>query len=209
MRNPYLLPFEVGRTKLAYLWPFSGDADLYTLDLESGESQQITESGNVLDFSPATDGSAIYFSASNISGGSDLWVYERLTNKNRILLDCGIDTCSNVQAAPDGKWLAYVRLAADPEAVGTIWSFDLIDETTEQVSPEDNETRLPNWSSAGTLSYYDATEQAFIFWDMDTGEVARWDNETGEAGSWSPDGLRFAAPELFVAVTDTLARPQR
>ncbi|KAA3643097.1 MAG: hypothetical protein DWQ07_21505 [Chloroflexi bacterium] len=207
LRNSFNASFEVGRTKLAYLWPFNGDANLYTLDLETAQSQQITEDGNVLDFSPAADGNAIYFSASNPSGGSDLWVHERLTNENRMLLDCGTDSCSNVQAGPNRNWLAYVRLSADLDAVGNIWSFDLTSETTVMLSYEGHETRLPSWSPLGTLSYYDATEQAFTFWDMDEGEITRWDNETGEAGAWSPDGLRFAAPELFVVVTDILRGP--
>ena len=207
LRNTFSASFEVGRTKLAYLWPFNGDANLYTLDLETGQSLQITEGGNVLDFSPAADGNALYFSASNPSGGSDLWVHERLTGENSMLLDCDIDSCNNVQAGPNGSWLAFVRLEADPDAVDSIWSFDLNAEIAGMLSPEGNETRLPDWSPLDTLSYYDAMEQAFVFWDMDDGEVARWDNETGEAGSWSPDGLRFAAPELFVVVTDTLRGP--
>ena len=207
LRNTFRSGFEVGRTKLAYLWPFNGDANLYTLDLDSGQSQQITQAGGVLDFSPAPDGNAIYFSAVNASGGSDLWVHERLLNDNRLLMDCGTDSCSNVQASPDGQRLAFVRLPAELNGVDRIWQFDLVKGTTQPISSAGNTTRLPNWSPASTLSYYDATEQAFIFWDTASGEVARWENETGEAGSWTPDSLRFAAPELFVLVTDTLRGP--
>ena len=73
--------FTIGRPLIAYLWPASGTANLYALDPLSGEVVELISSPfGILDFDINADGTVIYYSASNTTGGSDLFAYDRLSD---------------------------------------------------------------------------------------------------------------------------------
>lgn len=202
--------FSIRRVQLAYLWPADGPAQLYVLDVESGSVQQLTSGPAVLDFHPAADGERIYYSARNGRAGADLYALGRADLTPQMLLDCGADLCSGVQVSPDGGWLAYTRL---PDRGGLasevleVWLLDLTRGETRRVSAEGGRARFPQWSPGGALLYYDADALAYILVEPAGEERARFSNGTGEPGTWSPEGDFFAAPELFVQLTETLQGP--
>ncbi|MBI3158330.1 MAG: PD40 domain-containing protein [Chloroflexi bacterium] len=206
----YSWQFTIRRVQLAYLWPADGPAQVYALDMESGNVRQLTAGSAVLDFDAAADGEHIYYAARNGRGGADLYVVQRATESSAMLLDCGADLCAGVQVSPDGGWLAYTRLldrgGLSSEAL-EVWLLDLNSGETQRISPEDGRARLPQWSPLGGLLYYDADDLAYQLMGTDGAALARFPNGTGEQGAWSPEGEFFVAPELFVQLTETLQGP--
>lgn len=193
--------FRVSPVLLVYLWPVGEEADLYALDPLTGEIHQWTEGGGVLAFDVDPEGRLIYYSAANARGGSDLFLLDRYTDRTRLLLDCGGDSCTSPLLSPAAGHLAYQINDAE------IWVFDLAESASRQVSARRHAARLPLWAADGTLSFYDADRAGFVLVDVQGKEIAFFENLTGEAGTWSPAEMRFVAPELFTGVTDILRGP--
>ncbi|TAK11740.1 MAG: hypothetical protein EPO32_10755 [Anaerolineae bacterium] len=202
--------FAIRHIQLAYLWPADGPAQLYAIDVERGDVQQLTEGPAVIAFSPAPDGAAIYYAARNAQGGADLYRYERATDESTLLLDCGPALCSDLAAAPDGAWLAYTRQFYDAERLSEsveVWLLAPASGEVRLMSAEGGQARLPGWSPAGALAYYDVEDAAYVVVNAEGEMLARFPNGTGELGTWTPDGSSFIAPELYVQLTDTLQGP--
>lgn len=193
--------FTVSPTLLAYLWPSQGEADIYAFDIQSGERTQMTDINSVLSFDVDTAGQTIYFSASNRQGGSDLFALDRFENFVTQVYSCEKDLCTDLDLSPDGTMLAFLRKDAE------IWLLQMEEDESERVSQAGHQTRLPQWSPDGRLSYFDADELAFIILDVDTGNQVTFENQSGETGDWSPDGTDFVVPEVFDEETDILRGP--
>ncbi len=200
--------FTIGRPLIAYLWPAGGDAALYTLDPLSGEVVQLISSPfGILDFDINANGAVIYYSAANSTGGSDIFVYDRLSNNfegdPRPLLACPNAFCRSPRISPDDSMLAYERnpLPGSGESLfPQVWIRSL-NQTPPSVDflagDPSHPTRLPDWSSEGVLSFYDVFATAFILLDPISEELISIPNDTGELGSWSPDANAFVAPEII------------
>jgi Tol biopolymer transport system component len=199
--------FTIGRPLIAYLWPAAGVANIYTLDPLEGEVSQLTSKPfGVLDFDVNADGTIIYYSARNVSGGSDLFALDRLSRSPQDdpspLLVCPDAFCRSPKISPNGELLAYERnpLPGGSESLyPQVWIRSLPGSTssTDTLAGDPNHpARLPEWSAAGLLAFYDITEHAYIFLDPITQESISYPNDTGEAGSWSPDSNAFVAPEI-------------
>ena len=202
--------FTVGRTLLAYLFPAEGPSDLYALDIVSGEIQRFTTSLGVLDFDVDLTSTKIYYSAVNQEGGSDLFTFDRATGESDLVLECGVNLCSNVQVHPNLPMLVYTRIgssAGDGEVKSQVWLLsDLATGETEALVSR-GETKLPQWSSSGWLSYYHVDLQRFVFLNPATGERVSFTNKTGEAGTWLPTGGTYITTQLVASQLDTLRGP--
>ena len=202
--------FTVGRTLLAYLFPADGPSDVYALDIVSGEIQRFTTTLGVLDFDVDSAGMKIYYSAVNQEGGSNLFMYDRASGESELLLDCGVELCSSVQIHPNQSILAYSRLGSslgDGNIESQVWLIsDLAVGETEALIPR-GETRSPQWSFGGWLSYYHVDLQRFMFLNQETGERVSFANETGEVGTWLPDGEIYITTKLIASQLDTLRGP--
>ncbi|MCB9133864.1 MAG: Ig-like domain-containing protein [Anaerolineales bacterium] len=177
--------FTIARTMLAYLWPANGSANLYMLDPVGGTVVQLTETGGVLEFSVGEKGLALYFSAMNEAGGSSLWRLDMLTRTKVEILTCVQDLCALPQLSPDGKWLAYENTSR-----GDIWLLPL--DGGEPVRLAFG-TR-PQWSSDGSLAFYDGEKQAFQIMDPTGTILASLPNTLGEPGAWTINGDFFTVP---------------
>jgi Tol biopolymer transport system component len=202
--------FTIGRTLLAYLYPADGSSDIYALDIISGDIMRFTITPGVLDFDVGPQGMKIYYSAVNQEGGSDLYVYDRMQDESAVILECGIVLCRNPQIHHSQPVIAYERLGTTSisgSAVNQVWL--LPDLSTGETEPlvSRGETRLPQWSSIGWLSYYHQDLERFVFLNFETGERISFSNKTGGAGEWLPDGNTFIVPELFATQLDTLRGP--
>jgi Tol biopolymer transport system component len=194
--------FNVSPVLLAYLWPAGGNADLYLLDLDNGETGQLTETGGVLSFAVSPSGTQIYYFASNSQGGSDLYQVDRFSRETNRVLTCQRAFCSGAAISPDGAWLAYQRNDS------AVWLLALeAGGEAEQLSTAIQTAGFPVWTDDGLLSYYDAEAQEFVVYQIGAGEVESWQNQSGELGTWSPGGNEFVAPEFFEVETDTLRGP--
>jgi len=205
--------FTIGRPLIAYLWPAGGVADIYTLDPLSGNVTQLTNNPfGVLDFDINNEGTILYYSARNRNGGSDLFAFNRLSGNPQEdpipLLDCPAAFCRSPKISPNGELLAYERnpLPGSSESLyPQVWVRSLQNSNSSAdalAGDPDHPTRLPDWSPAGWLAFYDIAESAFVFLDPTTGETISHPNDTGEAGSWSPDSSSFVAPEIIFPATE-------
>lgn len=204
LRQAYSWSFTVEQPRLAYLWPSDGAADIYLLDPESGAIQRLTETqSGVLDFNVSLDGSRIYFSAFNATGGTDLFALDRLTQTITPLLACPQDVCRTPRLSPDGAYLAYQRTAIAEFARQGVTEVRLLALEDGEVGEESVVATLPrpseelSWSTTGWLAYHDAGQQAYVFYAPQSGERTSFPNATGLEGTWSPDGAAFIAPEIL------------
>jgi dipeptidyl aminopeptidase/acylaminoacyl peptidase len=194
--------FNVSPVMLAYLWPAGGGADIYLLDLDNGETRQLTETGGVFSYAVSPDGTGFYYFSSNSQGGSDLYQVDRFTRETNRVLTCQRAFCSGAAISPDGTWLAYQRNDS------AVWLLPLeAGGGAQQVSTAIQSVSFPVWTDDRLLSYYDAAAQEFVVYQVGTGEIESWHNQSGELGTWSPGGNEFIAPEFFEVETDTLRGP--
>ncbi|WP_309662117.1 S9 family peptidase [Sphingomonas sp.] len=141
------------------------------------------------------------------------------TFAGRDLFDLSV--ASDPQISPDGRRIAYVRLANDimtDRARASIW---LIDTATGQQAPLVTGTGShsnPRWSPDGTrLAYVSTTEgggaQLFVRW-MAGGETARVTGlpDSPDSITWSPDGRRIAygmfVPDDWMTLGKAPAKPE-
>ena len=208
--------FTTRVTYLAYLWPSDGPADIYALNPVTGEVHQYTHRMGVLEFTSNNEGNEIFFSASNVRGGSDLYELDLFKEANtsnnsykpRKLLDCGSTQCRSPAISNDGKNLAYEHLIPSPKGElgpAQIWILNLSDLRAEPIGQVSHETIQPCWSSTGWLAYYDRTNQVYEVIHADSQVMIQLINQTGQPGNWSPDGKFFLAPEImyYPATEDT------
>ena len=191
--------FNTAETLLAYLWPASGPADLYALDLLAGDTRRLTTDADILDYTFSADGLVVYYSSRNEQGGADLYLLERLGGQAaQRLLICGQNACRSPAVSPDGRLLAYEsvpQVNARSQLV-QVWLIDLDAGSAAPVGNTTHESMLPVWSATGKLAYYDQTSLAYILYDPQTQSSLRLPNQTGQGGSWSPDGRYFVAAEI-------------
>lgn len=196
--------FSTAPTVLAYLWPSDHEAAIYVLDPSSGDTWRISEHEGVLAFDVDQNGDTIYYSALNGEGGADLYSFDRWRETTELIYECGEGICSDPKISFNGNRLAFTRTFADGLEV---WVLEIEKGETERVSRAGHDTRLPDWSSRGVLSYYDVDERAYILVDSDGEQIAEFENQTGERYTWSLRGDELIAPEFFAVTSDTLRGP--
>ncbi len=206
LRGETAWAFTVQNPQLVYLWPNDGPADLYTLDPETGDIQQLTTTTHgVLDYSASADGSRLYYSAATAAGGSDLYVLDRLAETQTRLFDCSPDSCVSPQISPDGALLAYQRLIvsrSQPETAEI--QLALLGASTASaatIARLEQPSNVLAWSPDGAVFYHNAALAAFVLYDPVSKTEKRFPNMAGAPGDWSPDGDAYLAPEI----DDTLA----
>jgi Tol biopolymer transport system component len=218
VRQAHQWSFSIGQPRLAYLYPSSGPANIFVLDLETGESRQLTEAAaGILDFSVAPDGGALYYSARASQGGSAIYRLDLLEkigqSQAELVLECKQASCRSPVVSAKGDFLAYEQtafLSSGGPTYPQVWLLPLErtgaggQSAAAQADPNPypagdplNQTLYPQWSVNGLLSYYDTTQAAFVFLDPRSEETILFPNQTGQPGSWHPDGSAYVAPEIF------------
>lgn len=213
----YETSFTIRQPRLAFLYPADGPANIFWHNSLTGEIDPLTNVfSGVLDFDVSADGSAIYYSARNTQGGSDLYRLS-LTRESEAplttpaptfiqldtVLSCPQAQCSAAKVSPDGNFLAYERsaLAASRQPTSTqVWVLPLTAAGEPfQAGDPNHQTIQPSWSSNGLLAFYDTNLAAFVITKPGTGigERARFSNQTGQTGDWRVDGEAYCAAEIF------------
>lgn len=190
--------FTVAQPQVAYLYPANGPADLYSLDIETGETTRMTNvPGGILSYSAAADGQILVFA----TRGGALFIHDRKNGESTLLDDCAQASCSDPQISSDRRYLAYVRTPdsqSAPRAYPQVWLRSLDGGEPFLADESALFTELPGWSASGWLAYYDRINQRFSFWNPDSNERREVSNQTGEIGAWSPDASSYTAPEIFL-----------
>ena len=210
IRQPNSWRFTVGPPRLAYLYPWNGPAELYLLDLASGESEQLSDSpAAILDYDSNLTGTRFYFSVDQGDGGSAIYTLEHLTGEQNILLECPGALCRYLQVSPTVDYLAYERTAlssSEGPNYPQVWLLPLAGGPGEPAlaAQPDHQTRQPQWTPDGQLSYYDFTLAEFISKNLDSGETVHIPSQTGIPGSWHPDGSSYVFPEIFASTPSAI-----
>jgi Tol biopolymer transport system component len=192
---------------LIYLWPADENSNLYILNPDSGESQQlISEEEGILDYTISGDGMEIIYSHQEDGGTSSIVSFDRLTGSETVLVACSAGLCRSPQISPDEGYLAYEFISNQPGIQPGIQVYDL--ETDIQTDLGDTGVYLdnPTWSLSGWLSFYNHTRRGYEFWNPDADETIFLPNETGGDGSWSPDGRHFVCSEIQFKSTNLAPR---
>jgi len=195
--------FTIRQARLAYLYPSDGPAELFTLDLQSGEIQQVTDgTGQVLDYCVSRTGGQAYFAASLGASGSAIYRLDLLNGESVKVLDCPQAICRYPQVSPDGNLLAYerVELRRAQGSRSQVWLLDLSgsgQNTPTLAGDSDHETHQPLWSPDGRLVFYDFNQGAFVATNLQSGESINFPSQTGIPGAWSPDGQSYVITEIF------------
>jgi len=195
----------VSPTLLVYLWPADGKSNLYQVNPESGENQALTsETNGVLDYSVTSDGLSIIYSLVNENGESLIVSLNRLSGATSTLIECSPGLCRAPHISPDGSYLAYSFISQEPGVQPGVRVYDLEKNTGIFLGdPKDTLDHLM-WSPAGWLSFYNYTQQRYVFWNPISYQEIILPNETGGDGSWSGDGRYFISSEILF-ISETLA----
>jgi WD40 repeat protein len=170
---------EISPFLLSYLWPADGSSNLYLLNPETGENQQLTtETEGVLDYSPLPDGLGMIFSVPKPTGGSQIKILDRGTGNITLVLDCQESFCRSPQIDPDGNWIAYETYPLTSNANPTIQLYNLNTEEIVELGSTKTWLENPLWSATGWLSYYDRSASEFVLWEPVDDQKLIVSNET-------------------------------
>jgi Tol biopolymer transport system component len=204
--------FEIGPARISYLWPSSGNADVYAQSLGNDEREALTQTSlGVGHYSLSADGTQIAYSALREDGGMDLRRLDLTTGEDRKILSCSGDArCVSLALSPEGDRLAFERFELQAGAAGQrvsgpsrVWLISL-DEGGEPlpIGPEGHVSTAPAWSPNGWLTYYDNTLGAIALVDpLSVPEPTPHSyiaNGLGNVTTWSPDGREIVMPEVVL-----------
>lgn len=213
--------FTIRQPRLLFLYPANAAANIYWINLKTLEKEALTvHPAGVQDFSVNLDGSAIYYSANNSQGGSDIYrlslddiilaegAQEDKQTEPTLILGCGDVHCRLPTESPKGDYLAFEQT----EKLGfpRVWLLPLNNLQPGQAKPAflagdpQHQTLLPAWSNDGLLAYYDTQAATFVIYDPYNGDRVLFPNQTGQAGDWHPEGREFLAPEIFFLDTGSV-----
>lgn len=204
--------FTIGHPLLAYLYPASAPAELYLLDPQNGDIQQLSDApGAVLDYSLNPQGTVIFYNAHLGDGSSSLYRLERSSGTELLLLECPDALCRYPVVSPDGSYLAYEHTAlTSPGQIDMpqVWLLPLAATGTgaqvvvgdpTPAAPADHKTQQPQWSPDGLLTYYDYDRSEFVIQDVQGRQVAAFPSQTGFPGTWHPSGDYYVFPEIYTS----------
>lgn len=197
-------PFSIRDPQLVFLYPASGQTELWKYDPISGTNTQLTNTGGkVYDYTVSKDGELIAFSVTNASGGYDLWTIGRDGGNPKKLVDCGNEACIEPAISPDGLKIAYSRAASgigEHLEGSTIWLVDIKGKKSSLLV--DDPTiygRGSVWSPMGDrLAFLDLSNGLFRIFDFEKLEITNLQSTGQEAGVWSPDGSKMLIPSEYL-----------
>lgn len=203
--NPRTWQLTVSPYLLTYLYPADTDSNLYSLNVQSGESQALTDHANgVLDYDISPDGLTIYYSRVNNDGTSAVYALDRLTGEERRIFLCRQALCRDPQISPEAEAIAYERIPQDAEQNPDVYLYSFAESASRPIMDSEHYLENPSWSSQGWLAVYDRTSEKFRFLQPQSGDTASFQNEAGGDGTWTPDGLTFITT-TFLDLDEELA----
>jgi Tol biopolymer transport system component len=186
----------------------TGNGDLYVMDADGGNRQQIT-SGDAVDSEPdwSPDGSQIAFTRTSGDTVTDIWVINADGTGARQVTDIEpdpeISRASSPDWSPDGQQIAFANEShiVPLISVSGIYVIDIDGSDLRELVPQQNAFRGPDWSPDGEtilfvrphLGGHDLPGSVLYTVDADAGassirRIAGEDFTHPDAPIWTPDG---------------------
>ena len=201
--------FSIRTPEVLYLVLDQSGGDLWRWNATSQTSAALTDTGGaVIDFAPNRTGERIVYAAVNAEGGSDLWVVDREGKESAMLLDCGLDYCSQPVWSQDSARIAYARQVRSASTgllqPSQIWTVSLDSTATSPLS-EDANGHSPSFSPNGRwLGFYDTAQGAIRVLGLEASQEILIPTSMEEMGDWSPDGRSL----LFIDLIPSALEPE-
>ena len=187
---------HVRQAQVVYLAHLQDGAEIVRSAAE-GKTQLTHTGGNVVGITVSRDGEQIAYTVKNGRSGVDLWVVDRDGKQARLLLDCGVDLCTEPTWSPDGGRIAFsrriIQFASSATLGGRIW---ILDVASRQVTPLYADPGLtgsgPSWSPDGRrLVFFDENAGGLRVLDLETHQDQLLPTSDGQAGCWTNDGQQM------------------
>lgn len=201
--------FSIRTPEILYLVLDQSGGDLWRWNATTQTSAALTDTGGaVIDFAPNQIGERIVYAVVNAEGGSDLWVMDREGEESALLLDCGLDYCSQPVWSQDSARIAYARQVRSTSTgllqPSQIWTVSLDSAATSPLS-EDANGHSPSFSPNGQwLGFYDTDQGAIRILGLETSQEILIPTSMEEMGDWSPDGQSL----LFIDLIPSALEPE-
>jgi Tol biopolymer transport system component len=219
-RSSYFLPllksnhwsFQVGVSRVIYLAYEGNESIIQVIRIDTGESSQLIQSSfDILDFSVSQDGTMVSYSVMRQDGGSDLRVYDLISEEDHLIFECPSPMrCQNPHLSPDNALIVFERVELQA-GVGGKWlaGFPQVLSVKRAegaqampIGPINHVHSDPHWSSQGNLAYYDETSREITIADLhiqsEPVQLQSIPSELGIVGNWSPSGEFFVFPNLVI-----------
>ena len=168
---------------------------LFQYDIANGNTLQLTNyDGGIWDFSLSPDNQyIIYTIPDKLGNGSVFMEIDRITNENKVLLNCSDAYCSNIEWHPDGQYFLYSRLnnaTNNNLGISSIWWFDTNTmETNPLFQNEDMPAYNQKFSKNGKwISYATINPQQLRLYNIEDGTNIIIPSQTGSEVLWPPSG---------------------
>jgi len=203
--------FNVRTAKIIFLHPSDTHSQLWISEkpYSPDNARQLTsQEGAVIDYTAAKDGSFLVYQTRSPEGIDSLWSLSPYSGDEKMLLDCGSDTCRFPVLSPDGNLLAFFRISSNntPGADGGLWLLNLANGTsTLLVAGEADLWDEPSWSSDNSkLAFADTTIQGIYILDLLSDQHEILPSSMGISGNWSPDGTIYMFSDLAMTGSQPL-----
>lgn len=191
--------FQVRPPEILYLSTQSNHLDLASIPASGGSPRKLSAAGaDVYDFAPSRDGEQVVYSVKNSAGGADLWLVNRDSSHNHLLINCAADECSQPAWSPDGKHLVYYRKVAQSSNVSTtgVWTADPGTGQTDYIFPGANPSLSPDGNQLVTV---DGTAGVIRILNIQTGKGVELQADTDILPAWLPDSSKMIYANLQAA----------
>jgi hypothetical protein len=172
------------------------ETELYLFDPEGKQKPtQLTHTGGkTFDYDVDPLGDVIVFTAINERNGSDIWKVNRDGSGQALLLNCGVDRCTEPVWSPKRDEIAYTRETSDPVKKGAlgaprIWMLNPQSGATGPLFEDKQQIGYgTSWSADGIwLSIWDGMSGGIKIVNRQSGQNFIVQSSSGNSGCWTVD----------------------
>ncbi len=193
--------YKIRMPGVAFVGQATTSPEIWVTDPMEETGKKVTNTrGNVTDFVPFPDGAGFLYSVKNDLGGADIHRINRDGSQDQIEVNCGRETCGDLDISRDGKLFTFSRNRDPEDATTSSRSYiytGLIASASGQPTPLLNEKSIP-----GILPSFSPDVLKAAFYDVNSKGI-RVMNRGGsndfllgtnriQGGSWSSDGSKIA-----------------